>query len=84
MLSRETLYSRGMSWTNIIKDVVNHIKHYLLKGILKVLDHHLGSDQTHELDEGVHVAQTEVSEGTVLDGTFISNVETQFGLEKLA
>ena len=61
---------------------MNHIRHYLLKGVLIVPNHHLGSHQTHELDEGVHVAKTEVSEGTVLHRAFISNVEMQFGLEK--
>ena len=47
---------------------------YLFKWVLVVLDHDLGPDQTHELDQRVHVAQCDVSEGTVFSVIVVSNV----------
>ena len=47
-----------------------------------VLDHDLGSDQTHELDEGVHVAESEVPQWAVLGVVLVSDVETECCLGK--
>ena len=50
---------------------------YLLKWILVVPDHDFGSDESQELDEGVHVAQSDVSERTVLGTDLVSDIEMQ-------
>ena len=50
---------------------------YLLKWILVVPDHDFGSDESQELDEGVHVAQSDVPERTVLGTDLVSDIEMQ-------
>ena len=50
---------------------------YLLKWILVVPDHDFSSDESQELDEGVHVAQSDVPERTVLGADLVSNIEMQ-------
>ena len=50
---------------------------YLLKWILVVPDHDFGSVESQELDEGVHVAQSDVPERTVLGTDLVSDIEMQ-------
>ena len=50
---------------------------YLLEWILVVPDHDFSSDESQELDEGVHVAQSDVPERTVLGADLVSNIEMQ-------
>ena len=55
---------------------------YLLKWVLVVPDHDLGSDETEELDERVHVTQPRVSQRAGLGADFVSDVEMERVLEK--
>ena len=52
----------------------------LLKRVLVIPDHDLGSDQKQEVDEGVHVAEVEVAKGPILDIGHLANIQPQLGL----
>ena len=52
----------------------------LLKRVLVIPDHDLGSDQKQEVDEGVHVAEMEVAKRPILDVGHLANIQPQLGL----
>ena len=54
----------------------------LLEWVLVISDHDLGPHKTKELDEGVHVAQPDMPEWTVLGAHLVSDVEMERVLEK--
>ena len=53
---------------------------YLVKGVLLVPDHDLGSDQEQEADQAVHVTQPEVSKRAASDVGNLANIKLQSGL----
>ena len=55
---------------------------YLLKWVLVVPDHDLGPDETQEHYQRVHMAQTDVSQRTILGGDVVSYVEMERVLER--
>ena len=60
----------------------HHNIHYLFEWILVIPDHYLGPDEAQELDEGVNMAQPDVSERTVLGIDILAQVEMERVLEK--
>ena len=82
---RGTRYSMGISWgcwCNDLSSTRHQNRHYLFEWILVIPDHDLGPDEPQELDEGVNMAQSDVSEWTVLGIDIVTEVEMERVLER--